>query len=135
MASQITFEKGIEDELKAQGFELTALSKDLKLYFDTNRERKPKYIGKDTPYTRPAQISDSEIHHIHIYVDGISCPHAWNSSRTSNSYLVYTFGYFDEDAIRIIDFLSNDAHELSKANGYSLMRKYKTVADRFREKC
>jgi hypothetical protein len=135
VASNITFEQEIEEKLKAQGFELSALSKDLKLYFDTNRAKKPKYIGKDTPYTRPAQISESEIHHIHIFVEGISCPHAWNTARTSDSYIVYTFGYFDEDAIRVIDFLSKDAHDRSKENNYSLMRKYKTVADRFRDKC
>jgi predicted fused transcriptional regulator/phosphomethylpyrimidine kinase len=42
VASNITFEQEIEEKLKAQGFELSALSKDLKLYFDTNRAKKPK---------------------------------------------------------------------------------------------
>ena len=137
MAVQVTFASNVEAQLNATGFKLAPLKQDLELYFGSNKSKIPHYLCKDTPYRDPAHIQDSEIHHIHIFVEGSSCPNDWSSgrNRTSNSYIVYTFGYFDEEAVHIIDFLSQQAHERSRANHYSLMTKYKVEADSFRSKC
>lgn len=134
MVTKVTFEPNLESQLKARGFKLTTLRSDLETYFGTNKLKRPHYLGKDAPYRDPCHVQGSEIHHIHIFVKGISCPNDWNASKTSNSYIVYTFGYFDEDAIHVIDFLSEEAHERSRANNYSLIIDYKIVADNFRMK-
>ncbi|MDH0447079.1 type II toxin-antitoxin system YafO family toxin [Shewanella sp. GD04112] len=134
MAATVTFEDNLESQLAAKGFKLTQLKEDLELYFNSEKTKRVAYLGKDAPYRDPSHVQDSEIHHIHIFVKGISCPDTWNAAKTSNSYIVYTFGYFDEDAIRVIDFLSEKAHERSRANNYSLIIKYKVVADNFRTK-
>lgn len=134
MVAKVTFEANLERQLKAKGFKLTTLQSDLETYFSSNKLKRPDYLGKDAPYLDPSHVQDSEIHHIHIFVKGISCPHDWNARRTSNSYIVYTFGYFDEEAVRVIDFLSEEAHQRSRANNYSLIIQYKVVADNFRMK-
>jgi hypothetical protein len=131
---QVTFASNVESQLNEKGFKLDSLKHDIALYFSSNKKQKPAYLGKDTPYRDPSHIQDSEIHHIHIFVKGISCPNDWASARTSNSYIVYTFGYFNEDASHVIDFLSQQAHERSRANNYSLIIKYKVEADSFRMK-
>ncbi|MBU1393018.1 type II toxin-antitoxin system YafO family toxin [Shewanella sp. NKUCC05_KAH] len=134
MAATVTFEQNLESQLAAKGFKLTQLKNDLELYFSSEKTKRAYYLGKDTPYRDPKHVKDSELHHIHIFVKGISCPQIWGAARTSNSYIVYTFGYFDEDAIHVIDFLSEQAHEKSRANNYSLIIQYKVVADNFRTK-
>ncbi len=131
---KVTFESNLETQLNEKGFKLTELQTDLETYFGSDKRKRPHYLGKDAPYLDPRQVQDSEIHHIHIFVKGISCPQTWGAGKTSNSYLVYTFGYFDENAVHVIDFLSEQAHQRSRENNYSLIIKYKVVADNFRMK-
>jgi hypothetical protein len=132
--TKVTFEEQLESQLSAKGFKLELLEKDLTTYFSSNKSKRPYYLGKDAPYLDPSHVQESEIHHIHIFVDGISCPHHWSAAKTSNSYIVYTFGWDNEEAYHVIDFLSEDAHIKSRANNYSLIIKYKVVADKFRTK-
>ena len=113
-----------------QGLDLEPLKADLEGYFG-DENKKPDYLGKDVRYSRPEGIEDSELHHVHIYVDGVSCKDTWKYSKTSNSYIVYTFGFFEEDHYHVVAFLDEKAHE--KCRNDSFMRDLKKVADNFRD--
>lgn len=134
MRVNVTFHDKIEDQLRAQGFDLEPLRKDLIGYFESNKRKRPSYLGKDAPYTRPYGVESCEIHHVHVYIDGVSCPQTWKDRKTSDACLVYTFGFFDEESYFVMDFLSKEAHERSKANNYSLITTYKVIAEDFRMK-
>jgi len=136
----VTFKDGIEEKLKAAGFELSKLKKDLELYFSTKalkKRIKADYIGKDAPFTRPSTILEAEVHHIHIFVKGITCPQEWAQKRipTSDSYIVYTFGAIEANAYHIIDFIDNGAHEKCELpDNFSRLTTYKVEAEKFRMK-
>jgi hypothetical protein len=131
LVSTVTFTEGLEDELNQHGFELTELKQDLKAYFDSNKRQKPYYFGKDAPFTRPDSIWGSQVHHIHLYINGVSCDKLW-MGKTSDTYLVYTFGDLDTDQYLVLDFLADNAHEQCKK--HTLMTTYKVEADSFRMK-
>lgn len=132
MVSTVTFMEGLEAELKRMGFELTQLKKDLEAYFDSNKRKKPAYLGKDAPFLRPESMFDAEVHHLHVYVNGVSCHKTWLAGKTSNSYLVYTSGDLDHDQYLVMDVIQDDAHNICKS--HSLMRGYKQKAKDFRDR-
>jgi len=111
---------------------LDDLESDLVSYFESNKAIVPAYLGKDAPFTRPENITDVELHHIHMYVEGVSCQSKWSQKNTSNTYIIYTFGYMNEESYQVIDIIGDGAHEACRKD--SLMRDYKYHAERFRDK-
>ncbi|MGL5027983.1 MAG: type II toxin-antitoxin system YafO family toxin [Shewanella oncorhynchi] len=140
MPTIVTFRDGIEEKLKAAGFELSQLKQDLEQYFATKALKKrirASYLGRDVPFTRPSTIMDAEVHHIHIFVKGITCPQEWAQkyTPTSDSYIVYTFGSIESNAYHVLDFIDNDAHgKCELPDNYSRLTTYKFEADKFRMK-
>ncbi|WP_158087314.1 type II toxin-antitoxin system YafO family toxin [Pantoea rodasii] len=81
------------------------LLRDFELY--KRYGRKPDYFGRDCRYDRPESIISSEIYHIHL--DLVS-PVPFNGQRVqfrqvSDTALVYTRGFFNEDAYSILAVL------------------------------
>lgn len=137
MPTTITYNKRIKEKLESAGFELTLLTKDLNQYFSTkytNNRIKADYLGKDVQFYRPDSIFDAQVHHIHVFVDGISCSDRWlnQAEPTSDSYIVYTYGDLDTNAYLVLDFIDNDAHV--KCRDRTLMTGYKIEAEDFRNK-
>lgn len=130
MEVSLQFSASLEAGIKKLGKDVDPLKKDLKTYFTT--QEKPHYIGKDAPFLRPDNIQDSEVHHLHIYIEGVSCPDKWERNKTSDSYIVYTYGYMNEEAHYVFAVIHDNAHEKCKDYGY--MRGLKQTADDFRNR-
>tara|TARA_Y100000310_G_scaffold329569_1_gene399681 strand:- start:920 stop:1315 length:396 start_codon:yes stop_codon:yes gene_type:complete len=131
MEVSVEFSAKLEAGIEQYGFQLDPLRADLEAYF--SGIKKPPYLGKDAPFERPDGIEEAEVHHLHVFVEGISCPDTWEKKKTSDSYIVYTYGYMNEDAHLIMAIIKDDAHE--KCRNHSTMRDFKKVAEDFREKC
>jgi len=129
MEVSLTFSASLEAGMKKIGHDLEPLEKDLKTYFTT--QEKPSYLGKDAPFFRPDNIEESEVHHLHLYIEGISCPNKWEKNKTSDSYIVYTFGYMNEESHYVFAMIHDKAHD--KCKDYSYMRSLKHMADEFRD--
>jgi hypothetical protein len=135
MDVSLKFSSCVETKLGQYGYDLEPLRIDLIEYFESNGRKRPKYIGKDAPFTRPNTITDSEVHHLHMYIEGVSCTKKWKEQRTTNSYLVYTFGDMNEEAYYVIGFIHDYAHEKCKLpEGHPLLTGFKIAADDFRNK-
>jgi hypothetical protein len=130
----VSFENKLYAAYVSEGEEklLDAIQSDLVSYFESNKAVAPNYLGKDAPFTRPENITDVELHHIHMYIDGVSCKGTWSQQNTSDSYIVYTFGYMDVEAYQVIDIIGDGAHEACRKK--SLMTTYKLHAEDFRNK-
>ncbi|WP_345868100.1 type II toxin-antitoxin system YafO family toxin [Shewanella algae] len=138
----VTYEPGLEAHFEQHGFDLKQLTQDLVIYFSSNKQQRPPYLGKDAPFFRPDNVSEHEVHHIHMFVQGITDPQNWSGAynpnkRTSDSYLVYTYGYFEESSYRVLGFVEKDAHQKCRTNqdGYRLVRDFMYAADKFRKSC
>lgn len=133
MKVNITFEEKLYDAFSDKAVvDLDALEQDLSTYFSSSKSLRPYYLGKDAPFERPDNIRDTELHHIHFYVDTVSCHSTWTQGSTSDSYIVYTYGYMNEEAYHVIDIIGNNAHK--ECRNHSLMRSYKLIAEDFRNK-
>jgi hypothetical protein len=134
MKVSVSFESKLYTAYVMQGEEkaLDDMKSDLVSYFESNRAVAPCYLGKDAPFKRPENITDAELHHIHMFVDGVSCKSRWNQKNTSDTYIVYTFGYMNEEAYQVIDIIGENAHEVCRSD--SRMRDYKVHAEDFRDK-
>lgn len=129
MKVTVTFEDKLLTSFSDKGvLDLKELEQDLYNYF--SKSSKASYLGKDGPFNRPDNIREVELHHLHFYVDTVSCPSKWAEKSTSDSYIVYTYGFMDEEAYRVIDIIGDGAHK--KCKNYSLMRDYKFLAEKFR---
>jgi hypothetical protein len=129
VVTTVTFQSELYDVFSDKTVvDLDSLGQDLSNYFSDYS--KIPYLGKDTPFERPDNIRDVELHHIHLYVDTVSCLFTWNQKSTSDSYIVYTYGFMNEDAYHIIDIIGDDAHR--RCRDFSLMRKYKYLAEHVR---
>ena len=107
------------------------LLRDFELY--KRYGRKPDYFGRDCRYDRPESIISSEIYHIHL--DLVSTV-PFNGQRVqfrqvSDTALVYTRGFFNEDAYSILAVLE-PAHTMASAGNNALIRTFQHYADTFR---
>jgi hypothetical protein len=135
MEVSIKFSKRVETELGQYSVKLEELKVDLIKYFQSDGRERPEYIGKDAPFIRPDTITDSEVHHLHIYIKGVSCITTWNKKNTSDSYLIYTYGDMNEEAYYVFGFIYDDAHDKCKLpKGNSLLTSFKIEADDFRNR-
>lgn len=133
MKVTVTFEDKLYDTFSDKKVaDLNALEQDLTNYFSSSKSSRPDYIGKDVPFERPDNITDVELHHIHFYVDNVSCKSTWSQKSTSDSYIVYTYGFMNEEAYHVVDIIGDNAHQACK--DYCLMRTYKVIAENFRNK-
>lgn len=69
-------------------------------------------FGRDVQFDFPAQYRDSQVWHIHLDLSG----NDFNGQRrqfkrTSNDYLIYTFGFSDEYHLSLLAVISPDAHK------------------------
>lgn len=109
------------------------LLRDFELY--KRYGRKPAYFGRDCRYDRPESIISSEIYHIHLDLTS-STPFGGQRvqfRQVSDTALVYTRGYFNEDAYSILAILE-PAHAMASAGNNALMRSFQRHADEFRNR-
>lgn len=134
MDVSLKFSTSVETKLGKYGFGLEPLRADLIRYFGSNGLERPAYIGKDAQFERPDAVYDSEIHHLHLHIPGISCPKKWAKGRTTDSYLIYTYGDMNEEAYYVFGFIDDKAHEKCRLpQGHSLLTGFKVEAEKFRD--
>lgn len=109
------------------------LLRDFELY--KRYGRKPGYFDRDCRYDRPESIINSEIYHIHLDLTS-SIPFEGQPvqfRQVSDTALVYTRGYFNEEAYSILAILE-PAHAMASAGNNALMRTFQRHADEFRNR-
>lgn len=88
----------------------------------------PVIFGRDAPLVRPSDARFAGLHHLHLgNFNAIN--HQYH--RTSDSWLIYATGFYQQNKIILIDILTPDAHQ--RANNIDLMNEYIKIANKFRE--
>lgn len=90
-------------------------------------------FGRDVQFDFPAKYRDSEVWHIHLDLTGNNFKGERRQfKRTSDDYLVYTFGFSNEFHYSLLGVVTPEAHAKMSGKDTRLLSYFAEQADAFR---
>lgn len=140
---EAALKKHLTDTVKVS---LEQFKKDLTDYL--NRRKRPWYMGRDFPLNRPDSAVKADLRHMHVftpidkdrnprtvddwlYIDIPSKKVRFQNKRTSDTWVIYCFGFSDNQKCCVVGFADPTAHDDCERVTY--VGKFSDIADDFRQ--